>query len=351
MIPKSSMLYTMTNAFDHNEILAFERNQDGTLTFRKKYKTGGRGSGANKVDPLSSQGSIATSADGSMLFVVNAGSNTISNFVICENGALKLKSVIPSYGVMPTCLAVYENLLYVANAGDAKLGIASNTCGFFIDRNQILQHIATANYPLSEADAIPSCMVYDPHAYSLFISELNTNRISEYPIKDDGTLGDPSVNNSNGEGPFGAAFMNDDILLVCEAGANAVTSYKNRRNNNFAVISGSIPNNQAGTCWLVISMDKKFAYTSNAGSNTISIFHITSDGSVSFIKNMVNNPNANAAPIDNIISADNKYLYVLNGNEQSISVFQIMNNGDLQLVEIYNDRHIREIGSQGLAVI
>jgi len=47
-------VFVMTNDADSNEVVAYERNQNGTLHSPHRYSTGGRGSGG-KVDPLSSQ--------------------------------------------------------------------------------------------------------------------------------------------------------------------------------------------------------------------------------------------------------------------------------------------------------
>lgn len=64
------MVYATTNAYECNEFIAFKRNVDGTLTHKDvhAYETGGSGTGAMKVapvtlqdgiDPLTSQGSFA----------------------------------------------------------------------------------------------------------------------------------------------------------------------------------------------------------------------------------------------------------------------------------------------------
>ena len=51
-------VFVMTNGVDKNEIIAFRRNDDGTLQQTRTFETNGRGSGGN-VDPLGSQGSLA----------------------------------------------------------------------------------------------------------------------------------------------------------------------------------------------------------------------------------------------------------------------------------------------------
>ena len=55
-------VFVMTNNADQNQVIAFERNADGTLGDSISYDTHGRGSG-DTTDPLESQGSLTLSQD------------------------------------------------------------------------------------------------------------------------------------------------------------------------------------------------------------------------------------------------------------------------------------------------
>src|SRR5215469_1194057 len=65
-----------------NQVIAYDRQPGGTLSQAGAYPTGGLGGilSGSVVDHLASQGSLALSADGSVLIAVNAGSSTISIF-------------------------------------------------------------------------------------------------------------------------------------------------------------------------------------------------------------------------------------------------------------------------------
>ena len=69
-------VYALTNAPTGNEVVVWDRADDGSLTPAGSYATGGLGSGAG----LGSQGAIILSKDNRWLFAVNAGSNDISSF-------------------------------------------------------------------------------------------------------------------------------------------------------------------------------------------------------------------------------------------------------------------------------
>src|SRR5262249_26363716 len=72
-------VFVMTNATDSNEIISYQRADDGSLRQRHRFATGGRGSGGT-TDPLGSQGSLILTSNRSFLLAANAGSGEISVF-------------------------------------------------------------------------------------------------------------------------------------------------------------------------------------------------------------------------------------------------------------------------------
>ena len=67
---------TMSNAVSGNAALVFPRASDGTLGAPVAYPTAGLGTGGG----LGNQAAIVTSGSGRHLYLVNAGSHTISVF-------------------------------------------------------------------------------------------------------------------------------------------------------------------------------------------------------------------------------------------------------------------------------
>jgi 6-phosphogluconolactonase len=70
----------MTNDAGKNQVIAFERSDNGILGDSAAYETHGRGSGGT-TDPLESQGSLTLSQDHTS-FAVNAGSGSVSVFSV-----------------------------------------------------------------------------------------------------------------------------------------------------------------------------------------------------------------------------------------------------------------------------
>ena len=110
-------VYTMTNDDKGNEVVIFNRDNEGLLTKAGSISTGGKGYENGKIlDALGSQGSLILSEDHRWLLVVNAGSNDISVFQVLPKG-LKLVNKVNSGGVLPVSLTIFHNFVYVLNSG------------------------------------------------------------------------------------------------------------------------------------------------------------------------------------------------------------------------------------------
>src|SRR5436190_5989664 len=107
-------LYVQTNETGSNQVIAFRRAADGSLTPQGSFATGGSGLG---VPHLTSQGSVVLTGDGRFLLVANAASDNVSVFAIGADGPT-LVHTVPSGGVAPKSIAESGGLVFVLNTGD-----------------------------------------------------------------------------------------------------------------------------------------------------------------------------------------------------------------------------------------
>ena len=130
-------LFVQTDNTTANSVMVYDRAPDGTLTLAGTYATGGMGGVAagSAVDPLASQGSLASAASGHVLLAVNAGSDNVSLFRVASGDKLLLKQVIASGGQFPVSIAVHGKLVYVLNAGLE--GGASSVQGYWLAGNHL----------------------------------------------------------------------------------------------------------------------------------------------------------------------------------------------------------------------
>lgn len=320
-------VYTMTNSAEGNEVVVFRRADNGSLSIQDSYPTDGLGSGAG----LGSQGAVILSQNGRWLFVVNAGSNSVSVFAV--NGRrLSLKSVVDSGGEMPISLTVHDRWLYVLNAGGS-----GNISGFRVRENGMLEPLAGSTQPLSNGGTgdspMPAQVSFDPSGKFLVVTEKGTNLIDVYRVRM-GIAGPPRTNESAGVTPFGFAFDPAGHLIVSEAfggqpGASAVSSYKlDDREAN--VVSPSVGTTQTAACWVVISKNGKYAYDTNTGSSSISSFSIGSDGSLTLLDPQAGLTSEGGSPSDMALSDNSRFLYARSGGTNTISIFRIQADGSLE---------------------
>lgn len=319
-------VYTMTNAEQGNKVLMFDRSADGSLSYSGAFGTFGNGTGGG----LGNQRGVILTSDNQWLYVVNAGSNTISTFKVKPHG-LEYVDSYPSGGNRPVSLAVDGDLLYVLNAGGA-VGHEDNITGFLIEPDGVLLPLAGSTQPLSETDTSPAQIEFSTDGNVLLVTEKGTSRIDTYVVDDDGLAGPPNVFSSAGEVPFGFSFSKRNRLYVSEAGTSSASSYQVFSDGYLEVISPAVPINQAGVCWLVVTKNGRYAYTTNAGSGTISGFDIDRDGTIF----LLGNTNAIGGVIDMAFSMNSRYLYALSSSNQKILGYQLGSDGNLTQIEDIN---------------
>lgn len=315
--------YTMDNAATGNNVLVFKRAANGTLSSSAIFPTGGVGTGAG----LGSQG-VMVADKNRHLFVCNAGSNDITVFKINGLSLTKVDKT-SSHGTTPISVTVHENLLYVLNAGDA-----GNISGFRIHSDGSLEYISKSKRKLSGDTSGPAQIEFNRAGTQLVVTEKATNLIVTYDVHTDGTTGDAVAHPSAGDTPFGFEFGKHNELIVSDAfgGAaneSAMSSYKLSNNGNLTLITGPVATNQTAACWVAVTDDGRFCYTTNTGSNSISGYYISDEGKLKLIDANGITAITGIAPIDMALSRESKFLYALNSGSGSISAFKVTFNGGL----------------------
>lgn len=318
-------VYTLTNSASGNQVALFDRANDGSLTPDGLVDTGGLGTGGG----LGSQGAVVLA--GKYLLAVNAGSDSISLFSVGKGGDLELRDVEPSGGDMPISVTVDGNLVYVLNAGAPE-----NITGFRIWDNNLVP-IQGSTRPLSGSGVGPAQVEFSPGGNKLVVTEKATNKIDIYFVGWFGYAWGPVVHDSVGQTPFGFAFSDRSTIVVSEAfggtpDASAVSSYElSRWGGDLEVVTPSAPTTETAACWIVISKNGKYAYTSNTGSGSITGYRIGHDGSLTILDadGKTGEAPAGSATIDMAVSGNGKFLHALNGGTNTITTFRINHDGSL----------------------
>jgi 6-phosphogluconolactonase (cycloisomerase 2 family) len=324
MAHSAGAVYTLTNSPTGNAVQVFERAGDGSLTPGGQFATGGTGTGAG----LGNQGALVL--DGKRLFAVNPGSDSISAFEVSKSG-LELADTVASGGDQPISLTVDDGFLYVLNAGGA-----GNISGFTVSRSGDLEPLAASTRPLSGSGVGPAQVSFDPDGEVLVVTEKNTNLIDTYEVGDDGRAAGPATHPSSGATPFGFGFDKRDHLIVSEAfgGApdqSAVSSYE-LDDSSLEPITESAATTETAACWVVVTKNGRFTYTTNTGSASISGYRIGPDGELSLLDADGRTGLTGAGPIDMALSRSSRFLYALNSGDNTISAFRVGGDGSLTAI-------------------
>jgi 6-phosphogluconolactonase (cycloisomerase 2 family) len=167
------------------------------------------------------------------------------------------------------------------------------------------------------------------------VTEKATNQILTYLVGQNGAAAAPVIHAAAGTTPFGFAFGLQGTLVVSEAfggapGASAASSY-DLDGNSLEVVTASAPTHQTAACWVAVTIDGKYAYTTNAGSSSISGYALDRDGHLSLLNadGQTGSTGPGSSATDVALSQNSQFMFVLAGGSQQVVGFAVGANGSL----------------------
>ena len=338
-----NVVFVQTNNPLGNQIVAYRRAEDGTLSWDGIYNTRGLGGmlSGSVTDHLASQGSLTYDPQHSLLYAVNAGSNTVSVFSV-DGPRLDLRQVVRSGGHFPVSIAVHDDVVYVLNALDG-----GSVQGFRVDGGRLFAVPAWRRGLGLDPDATPQFTntpgqvgFTGDHTQLVVTTKANGSALDVFQLdRDGGLVGAPVVNPEPGTVPFSFADAGPRHLFLTQAGPNAVATVRIERDGT-ATVEGASDTGQTATCWVTRVGD--FLYASSTGSSAVSGFRIGADNALTLIGTTTTDPGA----VDSAVSADHRYLYVQTGGEGIVDEFKI--NSDGSLTEIGTQPVPNAVGGEGI---
>ncbi|HEX4218237.1 MAG TPA: beta-propeller fold lactonase family protein [Acidimicrobiales bacterium] len=322
------VVFVQTDNTAGNQVIAYDRSDNGTLTLANSYATGGLGGSlsGSVVDHLASQGSLTYDQGNHLLYAVNAGSNTVSVFSV-RGDQLTLRQVVGSGGTFPVSVAVHNNVVYVLNAENG--GALQEYFSLFghlfpvpgSNRALGLDPSATPQFTNT-----PGQVAFSPDGNQLIVTtKANGNDIDVFGVGFLGLLSpSPVVNSEPNTVPFGVTFDAAEHLVVAESSSTnpALGTFTLNRDGTLTPIS-TVATGQAATCWVTPAQGYLFA--SNAGGPSVSGFQASPAGQLTLLGKTATDPGT----VDGSASADGQFLYVQTGANGIVDEFHVNPGGSL----------------------
>ena len=316
----SHAVFVQTDNTSGNQVVAYHRASDGTLSPAGTYATGGLGGvlAGSVVDHLASQGSLSYDPWHALLYAVNAGSDTVSVFAV-NGDRLALRQVLSSGGSFPVSVAVHGDLVYVLNAlGGGRLAGYRVLGGGLVPipgsgRALGLDPTASPQYTNT-----PGQVAFTPDGSQLIVTtKANGNDIDVFGVRFDGGLSAaPVVNSEPGTVPFAISFDLYGHLLIAEAGTNALATFALAPSGTVSLVD-AVPTGASATCW--VAPAGPFLFASSAGSASESGYSSSFGGQLS----LLGAATTDAGTVDASAAAGGRFLYVQTGGSGIVDEFAV----------------------------
>ncbi len=303
---QTSNLYVSSNEHE-NRVIHYARQANGELVEVERVPTGRKALGgfkpisgeASAPDGLVSDSALKLSADHKWLFVVNAGDNSVSSFKVADDGRLTVVDSQPSGEAMPNSVAFDEktNKLYVLHLfgpkhistfdvanGMLKRTGRSYTLNYGELKNKSgMQLLLSPDHKYLIAISLYSEILRDATGKAIKVVPANAKApdgLTIFAIGKDGELGAPKLASAGGATPFGTRFLHGSNRFVTtldessELALNMLNEDGSVSNLSKAQVALVPIKGDAGSCWVAVSPDDKYAYATNFNAGTISSFRI-----------------------------------------------------------------------------
>ena len=318
-------LYTLSNGAAHNQVVSFVP-RDGRLEYDQSFDTGGLG-----------EPSIAGRC---------RGPSHTATTVDFSSPSMPAATKLPASGSIVTVYSSSTKLLRAE--WSQSVSPCTATCSSSSMKqaapSRAFESLATEHYARSRSPALRSAArtwgLQRSHSILAVRSSSSLRRLLMISIRTAwlkaSRPGRPYI--PLGMTPFGFAFVpGNEIMVVSEAfggtsGAGAASSYMVAPPSTLTPISMSVPDHNTAPCWVVITRNGSFAFTSNTASATISAYAIDEMGNLTLTTPNGVSAQTGQSPTDLALGPRDTYLFVLNLKSRTIGAYAIGSGGALTTV-------------------
>jgi 6-phosphogluconolactonase len=345
-------VFSITNDGTNNALVKWNQRSNGTLRKAQTIRTGGRGGLAPQpgCEPPGGCPMLDTQSEvvvwKRLVFVVNAGSDSITSFIVKRNGRLKRVDVQSSMGDFPNSIAVKRGVLYVLNSH------SDSIAGFRFDKSGEIRRIVNSVRSLAATQIAqglsPRQIGFDRTGGVLIVTRLSPlpGSIDTFLLNSRNRPGQAIANAPTTPLPFGFAVDRYNNLVMSQVSAppelamngNTATYDINTQTGQLTPIE-TVTSDGVAPCWVVITPNGRYAFVVNTGGGapaaTVARYSLTSAGDLTLL-GITGENGEEFARTDEVLSRDGRYLFVLKpgimaANSQ-IDIYRVGSDGSLTLV-------------------
>jgi 6-phosphogluconolactonase (cycloisomerase 2 family) len=320
-----------------NAVLAYSINKDGSLTPVKgsPFLTGGTGFAdpSFKLGPFDVDQEVTLNADSSVLYAVNAGSNSISAFSIATDGSLTPIAGQPfsAHGATPVSLGLRDDTLVTIDNAQNPL-LVPGTRRPVITVSKILPNGALSSLVdpriVLPTTAQPSQALTTNTKPFIFTAEFpGDGSLRAFYESKDGQLRQTDhvllpMETIKGKAtqplPLGLwAHPTQPYLYVGFVNTSELGVYHWTATGKLDFVT-KVPNKGKAICWLRVSTDGKYLYTANTASESMSVYDLTDPTNPVEIQDVVIGGKGGVQQFS--LTPEGDYLYLLQQENSTASV-------------------------------
>jgi 6-phosphogluconolactonase (cycloisomerase 2 family) len=327
----ADVIYLESNSTTANYVFAFKFDFTTAPTLISITPAGGIGvfDKTFALGPFDSDQNLIENPEGTLLFAVNSGSNSIAVFLINSDGSLTAVdgSPFPSGGSDPVSLGLNGTTLTVVNkdqdpAQNGNLVLPNYTTFSVSPRNGALTAIPGSKVSVAYGSS-PSQALIASRGSLVFGADFLGGLLQSFRLDEDGRLRQnppqslPDSVFTGQTAPHGPLGMRThpnlpilyvDITLINEV---AVYTYDGRGNLSFV---RAVADSGAAPCWAVVNRAGTRLYATNTGDNSIEVYDLTDPFNPVDIQHFVME-GTTGAPFSTVLDESDHWLYV--SSEQS----------------------------------
>jgi len=260
----------------------------------REYGTGGSGSNdLSNSGALDAEQQVVTNEDRTLLFAVNAGSDTVAVFHIADDGTLTpvKGSPFPSHGKAPASVGVSGDTLFVANkAHDGRRSLESEPASyasFHIEGDGSLDAIGVTQVPPRSSPT----ETYVPPGSDLMVATEESGPWRVFKVDGEGRLtqapGSPHPLERQvfaPDEPRGNVWAQgivkhprQNLLYAGVANLRKLVVYSYDDEGSLSLVDAQVDDGAVLPCWTEINAGGTRLYTGNAGSQNISVYDVGTD--------------------------------------------------------------------------